>query len=288
MTGFGRSQCEFMGGKLSVEVRTLNSKGVDLSLRLPSFCKGVEPQIRSIATSRAGRGKVDIGIFVESGVESSVSSLNLDVFKHYCNEALAANSAQGLEVSSDAIFSSVVRLPDVFSTQKQTELTEEQAAVLLAAVHSAMDSLDSHRLTEGEVLVGDILHRVGLIESMSEECSGFDAERIEGVRTRLTTALDKLKGVEYDKNRLEAELIYYLEKFDITEERVRLSQHINYFREVVAEGGEVGRKLGFILQEFGREINTTGSKANNSDMQRLVVCMKDEMEKIKEQTLNIL
>ncbi len=286
MTGYGSAKCELSIGTLTVELKSLNGKSLDLSLRAPSWCRPLEAAVRSAVTAGVQRGKTEMNISLSTESKGASNGINREAFSAYLTEIKAAASEAGLELSGEQLLPTIMRMPEVMG-ERRAELTEGDAEIVLTTVQSAIKAHIDFREQEGEVLITDILSRVNSIGELLEMVKEFEAERIETVKTRLNENLAKA-AVSVDSNRFEAEIIYYLEKFDVTEEKVRLSQHLKYFGEVASEGGEVGRKLGFIAQEMGREINTLGSKANHSGMQRVVVQMKDELEKIKEQLLNVL
>ncbi len=290
MTGFGKAEAAFGTKKITVELRSLNSKQLDLNLRLPAVYRQTEYDIRRALTRALVRGKVDAFVTVESQRTETSAHINREAFAAYAAQLRDAAQAAGLETAAagweSAALQSILRLPDVVSTEAET-VGEEELATLMATVETACARLDAFREQEGATLIADLLRRVDLIENYKEQVVPFEQARTETVRARILDGVAKLK-VDVDSNRLEQEMIFYIEKLDITEEKVRLANHCRYFREVAAEEEGAGRKLGFIAQEMGREINTMGSKANETNIQRLVVQMKDELEKIKEQVLNIL
>lgn len=290
MTGFGKSEATLPNRKITVEIRSLNSKQLDLGMRLPAIYRQSEYEIRNIVARTLLRGKVDLFVAVESQAVETSAHINKEAFATYAAELRQTARAAGLETDTRewdaAATHAILRLPDVVSTEAEN-VPEEEHAALLAAVEEACNRLDEFRRQEGEILIADLLRRVDLIEHYKGEVEPFEKARTETIRARILDNLSKLP-VEVDRNRLEQEMIFYLEKLDITEEKVRLTNHCRYFREVAGGEEAAGRKLGFIAQEMGREINTLGSKANESNMQILVVKMKDELEKIKEQVLNIL
>ncbi len=288
MTGFGKSEVTLANKNITVEIRTLNSKQIDLSLRSPSAYRSVEAEVRNIISKGVGRGKADVSISVTStaGVEST-SAINKELFAEYYRQIVEACREAGYEGTIDnATVLAALKMPDVVSSRNEGVSDEELSAVK-QAVAEAVVHLNEFREQEGAILIADLLRRVTLIEEYKAAVVPFEQGRIDNVKERIREHIEKQK-IEVDNNRFESEMIFYVEKFDITEEKVRLSNHCNYFREVAAEEEGVGRKLGFIAQEMGREINTMGSKANDANIQRLVVKMKDELEKIKEQVLNIL
>ena len=286
MTGFGKGEAALQNKKITVEIRSLNSKQLDLGLRLPAVYRQSEYEIRNIIARTIQRGKVDVFVTVESQAVETSARINREVFREYLRQMNDTLSFSGIDAGYDAILPVIMRLPDVVATEAEA-ISEEEHAALLAAVEAAAAHLDAFREQEGAILIADLLRRVELIEQYKIEVVPFEKARTETVKARILDNLSKL-AVDVDRNRLEQEMIFYLEKLDITEEKVRLANHCRYFREVAAGEEGAGRKLGFIAQEMGREINTMGSKANESNIQILVVKMKDELEKIKEQVLNIL
>ena len=286
MPGFGKGEATLRNKKITVEIRSLNSKQMDLSLRLPAVYRQSEYEIRNLIARTIQRGKVDVFVTVESQAVETSARINREVFREYLRQMNDTLSFSGIDAGYDAILPVIMRLPDVVATEAEA-ISEEEHAALLAAVEAAAAHLDAFREQEGAILIADLLRRVELIEQYKTEVVPFEKARTETVKARILDNLSKL-AVDVDRNRLEQEMIFYLEKLDITEEKVRLTNHCNYFREVASSEEGAGRKLGFIAQEMGREINTMGSKANAPNIQLLVVKMKDELEKIKEQVLNIL
>mgnify|MGYP001077867158 FL=1 len=286
MTGFGKGEAALRNKKITVEIRSLNSKQLDLSLRLPAVYRQSEYEIRNLIARTIQRGKVDVFVTVESQAVETSARINREVFREYLRQMNDTLSFSGIDAGYDAILPVIMRLPDVVATEAEA-ISEEEHAALLAAVEAAAAHLDAFREQEGAILIADLLRRVELIEQYKTEVVPFEKARTETVKARILDNLSKL-AVDVDRNRLEQEMIFYLEKLDITEEKVRLDNHCRYFREVAGSEEDAGRKLGFIAQEMGREINTMGSKANEANIQRIVVQMKDELEKIKEQVLNIL
>ena len=286
MTGFGKSEVSLPTKKITVEIRSLNSKQLDLSVKLPGIYRSFEFDIRSMAAAGITRGKADISVSIETTATQTSANVNKDVFREYLRQVNDALAYSGVDADYDAIVPVVLRMPDVVSTQQES-VSEEERTALMQAVGEALAHFNSFREQEGATLIADLLRRVENIEEYKRQVEPYEATRAETIKNRIRENLAQLK-VDIDTNRLEQEMIFYIEKLDITEEKVRLTNHCNYFREVAASEESVGRKLGFIAQEMGREINTLGSKANESNMQILVVKMKDELEKIKEQVLNIL
>lgn len=285
MTGFGKATRTLDNKKITVEVRSLNSKQLDLSLKLPGKYRSLEYEIRTLAAKGIVRGKAEISVLVETTAVESSATVNREMFAAYYRQIVEAQQAAGITENGN-LTEIIMRMPDVVSQEVAT-ISEEEHTAILACVEDAIAEFDAFRVQEGAVLIADLLARVDLIEGYKVAVEPYEQSRIETIRTRINDNLAKLAATP-DNNRFEQELIFYLEKLDITEEKVRLTNHCNYFRATAGEEEQVGRKLGFIAQEMGREINTMGSKANNAEIQILVVKMKDELEKIKEQVLNIL
>ena len=286
MTGFGKGEVSLPNKKITVEVRSLNSKQLDLSVRMPGIYRQKEFDLRSAAAAAIQRGKADISVTVENTTVSTSATVNKEIFAEYMRQVNEALTYSGVSAEYDAIIPAVLRMPEVVSAQTEN-LSEEESAALMQALELALVQFNAFREQEGATLISDLLRRVDMIEEYKRQVEPYEATRAETIKNRIRENLAQLK-VDVDTNRLEQEMIFYIEKLDITEEKVRLANHCNYFREVAAAEEAVGRKLGFIAQEMGREINTLGSKANEANMQILVVKMKDELEKIKEQVLNIL
>ncbi|MDP2159922.1 MAG: YicC/YloC family endoribonuclease [Flavobacterium sp.] len=282
MTGFGKASKQLSTKKITVEVKSLNSKGLDLNVRMPSVYREMELGLRNVISQKLERGKVDFSIFIEVTGEETSSKINVPIVRGYINQMKAViPNADETELMKMA-----VRMPDALKTERD-EIDENEWNEILKVVDDAMKNIASFRMDEGKSLENEFIMRIENIRNYMNQAVSMDADRIETVKNRLRTALDELEA-NVDENRFEQELIFYLEKYDITEERVRLENHLNYFIETIAGTEANGRKLGFITQEIGREINTMGSKSNHSEMQKLVVMMKDELEKIKEQVLNVL
>ncbi len=286
MTGFGKSEATLKNRKITVEIRSLNSKQLDLNVKLPAIYRQSEYEIRTLLTRMVQRGKVDVFVTIESQSVETSARINKEAFREYLRQMNDTLVYAGIDANYDAMLAAIMRLPDVVSTESET-ISDEEHRMLIRTVEQAAAQLDAFRTQEGAILIADLLKRVDKIESYKQEVVPFEKARTETVKARILDNLSQLK-VDVDRNRLEQEMIFYLEKLDITEEKVRLTNHCKYFREVAAGEEGAGRKLGFIAQEMGREINTMGSKANESNIQILVVKMKDELEKIKEQVLNIL
>lgn len=286
MTGFGRGEALLPNKKITVEIRSLNSKQLDLSVKVPAVYRQSEYDVRDMVGKALQRGKIDVFVSVENTAVETSAHINKDVFREYLRQMNDALSYSGIDAGYDAMLPALMRLPDVVSTET-ARVGEEETAALMQAVREAIERIDAFRTQEGAILIADLLRRVDKIESYKEQVIPFEKARTEAIKSRIVEHISQL-GIDVDRNRLEQEMIFYIEKLDITEEKVRLSNHCRYFREVASSEEGAGRKLGFIAQEMGREINTLGSKSNESNMQILVVKMKDELEKIKEQVLNIL
>lgn len=282
MTGFGKASLQLPTKKITVEIKSLNSKGLDLNTRMPSVFREMELGLRNQISQRLERGKIDFSLYVEVTGEETSSKINVPIVKGYINQMKAViPNADETELMKMA-----VRMPDALKTERD-EIDENEWKQIQKVIDEALENIAQFRKDEGVSLEKEFLHRIANIMTLMNNAVAYDAERVETVKTRLRTALAELKE-NVDENRFEQELIFYLEKYDITEEKVRLENHLNYFIETLAGTEANGRKLGFITQEMGREINTMGSKSNHSEMQKLVVMMKDELEKIKEQVLNVL
>jgi len=287
MTGFGKATRSYGNKTLSVEIRSVNSKQFDLYLKLPNGYKEKELDIRQLLAQHIERGKVECTITLEENIQAASLKLNAAVIKDYFNQIGSIARELNIELT-DRILGTVLRLPDAMSAEDES-LTPEEWEMIVSAISAAVEAFDEFRTQEGQNLANDMLSRVHLIQQYLSEIEPFEKERIERIRTRIRTSLAEVfPNNNIDSNRFEQELIYYLEKLDITEEKVRLQNHCNYFVQTLHEPASNGKKLGFIAQEMGREINTIGSKANDTNIQRLVVMMKDELEKIKEQLGNIL
>ena len=286
MTGFGKAEVVVNGKTFTAEIRSLNSKQLDLGLKTPLAYRELENDIRSLVAKRVVRGKVDLMVSVASTEVATASRIDKALFAAYIKQIDEAMAYANVAADYEAIIPTVMKMPNVIQNDA-VDASDDEKEAIMKAVEGAIDRLDAFRKQEGAILINDLLRRVDEIEKMRNEIVPFEAQRAEAIRQRIREGIEKL-GVEVDNNRLEQEMIFYIEKLDITEEKVRLENHCKYFREVAHNEEQAGRKLGFIAQEMGREINTTGSKANQHDIQKLVVKMKDELEKIKEQVLNIL
>ena len=287
MTGYGKSVAEYKGKRITAEIRSLNSKALDLSTRVAPIYREREMEIRAMVSRRLERGKVDFSLWVEQDEAAEAARVNLPVALAYKNEIAEASQALGIAEPADW-WPLLMRLPDVVEKAPQQELTDEEWQVAAGAVEAAIDALVQFRQQEGEALQRKFQEKLDRIGQLLSGIEPYEKSRVSKIRQRIEDGLAAIPAVEYDRGRLEQEMIYYIEKLDISEEKQRLSNHLKYFRETMEEGHGQGKKLGFIAQEMGREINTTGSKSNLSEMQNLVVMMKDELEQIKEQVLNVM
>lgn len=285
MTGFGKTTCELENKKITIEIRSLNSKQLDLFARIPNVYKEKEIELRNLVSQKLERGKIEFGIYVESLGKETTSQLNIPVIEGYYKQIVEVSQQLQMPLPSDW-FATLLRLPDAMKNEMQ-ELDEDEWNKIQSAFASAVDQLIAFRKQEGASLQKVFKTKLSNIRTFLTEVEPYEKDRIEKVRNKIQENLSSLKEIDFDKNRFEQELIYYIEKLDINEEKHRLSHHLSYFEETMAENSP-GKKLGFITQEIGREINTLGSKSNNSEMQKIVVKMKDELEQIKEQILNVL
>lgn len=291
MTGFGKSSLESSNHKITVEIKSLNSKQLDLAVRLPHAFRQCEPAIRSIVGTELERGKVDLLVTSEllPGSEAKgVSKLNVEALKFYKQQISEASAALGIPEPADW-YSVLLRFPDAVNTESADDVSDDEVETLLEAVRRAVKALTDHRREEGKALETFFAERVATITSLLASVEPYEKERVAKIRLRIEDGLSKIPAVEYDKGRLEQELIFYIEKLDVNEEKQRLGRHLAYFTETMeAPKPGQGKKLGFIAQEMGREINTLGSKSNHAEMQAIVVRMKDQLEQIKEQVLNVM
>ncbi|MCL9805951.1 YicC family protein [Flavobacterium amniphilum] len=282
MTGFGKATLQLPTKKITVEFKSLNSKGMDLNVRMPSAYREMELGLRNQIAQQLERGKVDFSLYIEVTGEETSTKVNAPIVKAY----IAQMRAILPDADNTELMKMAVRMPDALKTERE-EIDENEWGQIQGVINEALTNINQFRVDEGMSLEKEFQLRIANIRSFMEQTLELDPERIQNIKNKLQTAIDELK-VNVDENRFEQELIYYLEKLDITEEKVRLTNHLDYFLETLAGKEANGRKLGFITQEMGREINTMGSKSNHSGMQKLVVMMKDELEKIKEQVLNVL
>ena len=288
MTGYGKAEIHFNGKKIHAEIKSLNSKNLDLSARIAPIYREKEMEVRKFIAAQLERGKVDFNLWVEKDQASSFLPINQEAVKDYTRQIRAISESNNIPFPEQGIWEVLIKLPETMQPNVVEDLTEEEWNAASQAVAEAVGHLVEFRTQEGLALQKKFSEKIDNIERLLGEIEPFEKSRVEKIRQRLTERLEELKGVDYDKNRLEQELIYYIEKLDISEEKQRLANHLKYFRETMETSHGQGKKLGFIAQEMGREINTTGSKCNQAEMQNIVVKMKDELEQIKEQVLNAL
>jgi uncharacterized protein (TIGR00255 family) len=287
MTGFGKAECVLPSGKYLIEIRSLNGKNCDITLKTSLIPRDKEMELRQMITDRLNRGTVDIFITAENNAAAGAKVLDKNILLSYYRQVQEAKQGNEMaDLDDSSLLETLLRMPDIFVNDDQ-ELTDDMWDALKASFNAALDHLDEFRATEGKRLYDDVLTRVTNIESYVGEVDKYEHDRVDIVRKKLEDGIAELKA-DPDKNRLEQEIVFYVEKLDINEEKVRLRQHCKYFRETLDTELYPGRKLGFISQEMGREINTLGSKANHAEIQKIVVKMKDELDKIKEQSANIL
>ncbi len=286
MTGYGKSVAELPNKKITVEVKSLNSKQLDISTRLPYIYKEKDISVRNTVSRKLNRGKIDLNINVETISKNVSTKINHDILKQYLQDLKPLVAEIGVSEPNDWI-STLLQLPDVMK-QEIEELDEDEWAVIEKAIDNSLEGVIEFRLQEGAMLKNILSEKIENIRQLLIEIEPYESERLEKVKSKITEGLTNLENADYDKNRFEQEMIYYIEKLDVSEEKNRLSNHLDYFIETMNDEVSQGKKLGFITQEIGREINTLGSKSNHSEMQRIVVQMKDELEQIKEQILNIL
>ena len=287
MTGYGKAVVAYKDKKINVEIKSLNSKQLDLQARIAPLYREKEMEVRQMVAQAVERGKVDFSLWIEKDQSVDATPVNAALMENYYRQLKNVAERMGIPEPQDWIYT-LTRMPDVLTKTEQEVLTDEEWAVARQAVEQAISALVSFRKQEGAALEKKFNEKIDNIERLLAEIEPYEKARVEKIRQRIVDGLQQIPGVEYDKNRLEQELIYYIEKLDISEEKQRLTNHLKYFRETMADGHGQGKKLGFIAQEMGREINTTGSKSNQAEMQNIVVQMKDELEQIKEQVLNAL
>ena len=287
MTGYGKSVVLFENKKICVEIRSLNGKAMDLSTRIAPQFKANEMEARSIISAALERGKVDLSIWVEQNEKVEMPSINIAVMQGYIEQMQAASEATGIS-QPENMFELLLRMPDVVSRKEVYEASPEEWEAVRNCLHAAIEDLLAFRKQEGEALAAKFRNNIANISSLLASVEPYEKERVEKIRARIKETLDKQLGVDYDNNRFEQELIFYIEKLDVNEEKQRLSNHLEYFLSTMDGERGQGKKLGFIAQEMGREINTLGSKSNHAEMQNIVVRMKDELEQIKEQVLNVM
>lgn len=288
MTGFGKAVKEFNNKKITVEVKSLNSKQVDMSMRLPQAYHEIELELRNKISTTLQRGKIDVIVFCETIDGNAPININIPLLKQYKSQIQTMSSELGIDLPTDW-YATLLRLPDALKSEiNNNEVSDEELDAVRATVDEAVSALIDFRTQEGNRLGAFFTEKIEAIQELLNEVPLYETVRVEKIKTRIKEALAKLEGVPVDNNRFEQELIFYIEKLDITEEKIRLQNHLNYFMDTMNNGCGQGKKLGFITQEMGREINTTGSKANNAELQKVVVRMKDHLEQIKEQVLNVL
>lgn len=287
MTGYGKADTSFGGKKIHAEIKSLNSKSLDLSTRIAPLYREKEMEIRQYIAQKLERGKIDFNLWIEKDETNPGSIINPAVVANYVSQIQIICEEQDLKMPQN-IWDLVLRLPETTTAPVVAELTDQEWSAVKQSIEKAVANLIDFRKQEGEALYHKFSEKLNNIERFMKEIAPFETSRVEKIRQRLEDRLAELTGVDYDKNRLEQELIYYIEKLDISEEKQRLANHLKYFRETMENGQGQGKKLGFIAQEMGREINTTGSKSNQAEMQNIVVKMKDELEQIKEQVLNVM
>jgi len=287
MTGYGKAVVAYKDKKISAEIKSLNSKQLDLQTRIAPLYREKEMEIRQLIAQQVERGKVEFALWIEKDAGADATPVNAALVENYYHQLKAVAQKVGIPEPEDWMYT-LTRMPDVLAKTEQEELSDEEWAVARKAVEQAVSALVDFRRQEGAALEKKFNEKIDNIERLLAEIEPYEKSRVEKIRSRIVDGLQQIPGVEYDKNRLEQELIYYIEKLDISEEKQRLTNHLKYFRETMRDGHGQGKKLGFIAQEMGREINTTGSKSNQAEMQNIVVQMKDELEQIKEQVLNAL
>lgn len=292
MTGYGKSVANFNGKKIHVEIKSLNSKALDLSTRITPLYREKEIEIRNYIATELERGKVDFVLWVEKDETQSATPINTALVLDYYKQIKELSATLNLDMSglqtANEWMKTLLRMPEVLTRTETEELTDEEWAIAFTAVKEAVANLVEFRKQEGAALAKKFQEKIDNISALLASIEPFEKERTEKIRQRIISNLTQFVGIDYDNNRLEQEMIYYIEKLDISEEKQRLANHIKYFAETMDAGHGQGKKLGFIAQEMGREINTTGSKSNQAEMQNIVVKMKDELEQIKEQVLNVL
>ena len=287
MTGYGKAMANYEGKKICAEIKSLNSKAIDLSTRITPLYREKEMEIRTLITQQLERGKIDFSLWIEEDAAQQATPINTALVASYYQQIKSISETTGIPEPTDW-YANLLRMPDVLSRTETKELTDEEWAVARGVVAEAIAQLMDFRRQEGAALQKKFCEKLDNIAALLASIEPYEVERTEKIRERILESLQKNLTVEYDKNRFEQELIFYIEKLDINEEKQRLTNHLAYFRQTMDEGHGQGKKLGFIAQEMGREINTTGSKSNHAEMQNIVVQMKDELEQIKEQVLNVM
>ena len=287
MTGYGKATAEVGNRKVIVEIKSLNSKAMDISTKIIPAYRDKELDIRSRITAALERGKVDFALYIDAANASGAQTINTAVFNNYLQQIEAISEVSGQDMPDD-IFSVILRLPEVVSTNQQDEVSQEEWEAVSKAVDNAIAALVDYRKAEGVALEKKFREKISNISALLKSIEPYEQERVAKIKERIRSAIQNNLGGDYDENRFEQEMIFYIEKLDISEEKQRLTNHLDYFIKTLEEGHGQGKKLGFIAQEMGREINTLGSKSNQAEMQNIVVRMKDELEQIKEQVLNVM
>lgn len=287
MTGYGKATAVYNGKKINIEIKSLNSKALDLSTRIASLYREKEIEIRALIAATLERGKVDFSLWVEKDENLSATPINAAILENYYKQIQTISTERNIPLPNDW-FATLLRMPDVLTRAEVEELSDEEWAAVKKGIEEALQKLVDFRKQEGAALYKKFSEKVENIGVLLQSIEPYEKSRTEKIRQRIIDGLNSIPEVEYDRNRLEQEMIYYIEKLDINEEKQRLANHLKYFKETMDQGHGQGKKLGFIAQEMGREINTTGSKSNQAEMQQIVVKMKDELEQIKEQVLNVM
>ena len=287
MTGYGKATAETGNRKVIVEIKSLNSKAMDISTKIIPAYRDKELDIRSRITAALERGKVDFALYIDAAATSGAQAINVPIFKSYLEQIKAVSAETGAPMPED-LFPVILRMPEVLSTNQQEEVSDEEWQAVSAAVDQAINALVDYRKAEGVALEKKFREKISNISALLASVEPYEKERVAKIKERMRTSMLDAVGKNYDENRFEQEMIFYIEKLDISEEKQRLTNHLDYFIKTLEEGHGQGKKLGFIAQEMGREINTLGSKSNQAEMQNIVVRMKDELEQIKEQVLNVM
>ena len=287
MTGYGKATAVYNGKKINIEIKSLNSKALDLSTRIASLYREKEIEIRALIAATLERGKVDFSLWVEKDENLSATPINAAILENYYKQIQTISTERNIPLPNDW-FATLLRMPDVLTRAEVEELSDEEWAAVKKGIEEALQKLVDFRTQEGAALYKKFSEKLENIGTLLQSIEPYEKSRTEKIRQRIIDGLNSIPEVEYDRNRLEQEMIYYIEKLDINEEKQRLANHLKYFKETMDQGHGQGKKLGFIAQEMGREINTTGSKSNQAEMQQIVVKMKDELEQIKEQVLNVM
>ncbi len=288
MTGYGKAVVTYKEKKINVEIKSLNSKSLDLSTRIAPLYREKEMEMRQMVSAALVRGKIDLNVWIEKEAGADATPINGALVENYFRQIKEIAEKVGFEVAPDQLLPTLMRMPDVLAKTEVETLTDEEWAAVKQALTQSIDAITEFRRQEGAALQKKFTEKIDNIAALLASIEPYEKSRVEKIRQRIVGGLSSIPEVEYDKNRLEQELIYYIEKLDISEEKQRLTNHLRYFRETMEQDDCQGKKLGFIAQEMGREINTTGSKSNQAEMQNIVVKMKDELEQIKEQVLNAL